>query len=94
MFFFFVICIAIYVVKLLLKPKCYVGHIVNISVAILYTGFMVYLAQHTAHIPICMLTLSFRIFLTHKKLNYVDKINASLYTQFSRNIVCKFKYTH
>lgn len=73
----FVLCIALYIVKFLPKPKCYVGHIVNISVAILYTGFMVYLAKHTAHIPICMLPVTFRTFLTHKKLNYVDQINAS-----------------
>lgn len=48
--------------------KCYVGHIVNISVAILCTEFMVYLAKHSAHIPICMLTVSFCTYLTLKNL--------------------------
>lgn len=56
--------------------KCYVGHIVNISVAILCTEFMVYLAKHSAHIPICMLTVSFCTYLTLKELNYVDQVDA------------------
>lgn len=56
--------------------KCYVGQIVNISVAILCTVFMVYLAKHSAPIPICMLTVSFRTYLTHEKLNYVDQVEA------------------
>lgn len=55
--------------------KWYVGHI-NISVAILCTAFMVYLAKHSAPIPICMLTVSFRTYLTHKELNYLDQVDA------------------
>lgn len=57
----------------MILTKCYVGHIVNISVAIPCTE---YLAKHSALIPICMLTVSFRTYLTHTELNYVDQVYA------------------
>lgn len=60
----------------MILTKCYIGHIVSICVAIPCTEFMVYLAKHSALIPICMLTVSFRTYLTHKELNYVDQVYA------------------